>query len=294
MQQVLQDIFMELVATAERAIRRRLAEVLADVAWAPRILVIALARDDIEIARPVIAQSPVLGEHDLVQLLIEATVEHQIEVARRPRLGGAAVQVIVNQGEPAVLAALAGNVKAELAPSALSRLVDLSERIAALRSPLTRHPQLTTALAELMYGWVGEHLRTALVERFHIDEGRLGQVIDAAVDGVRSHPAPPRLSRVSVDDRLEMERRVVEKLQAAGQLRPGLLIRSLRDGKLALFTTALAALGGVAIDEAQACIDADTPEALTQACTAVGVDHSAFPTLLSLVQRLNHGRPGAG
>ena len=31
--------------------------------------------------------SPVLGDEDLIRLLVEATIEHQIEVARRPNLG---------------------------------------------------------------------------------------------------------------------------------------------------------------------------------------------------------------
>ena len=95
-----------------------------------------------------------------------------------------------------------------------------------------------------------------------------------------------------MEDRLEMESRVVQKLQAAGQLRPGLLIRALRDGKLALFTAALAGLRGVTVEDVRTYINADTPDALTQACTTVGVDHSAFSTLLSLVRRLNRGRPG--
>ena len=46
-----------------------------------------LALDEIEIARPIIAASPVLKDADLIRLLVEATIEHQIEVARRPNLG---------------------------------------------------------------------------------------------------------------------------------------------------------------------------------------------------------------
>ncbi|RYF96588.1 MAG: hypothetical protein EON94_16090, partial [Caulobacteraceae bacterium] len=56
----LQSIFMNLVVEAEWDIRRRLSEKLASATWAPSALVSVLAFDDIEIARPIIAVSPVL------------------------------------------------------------------------------------------------------------------------------------------------------------------------------------------------------------------------------------------
>ncbi len=57
---LLDSIFMTLVVEAERDIRARLAEKLADAAWAPPALINILALDEIEIARPIIARSPIL------------------------------------------------------------------------------------------------------------------------------------------------------------------------------------------------------------------------------------------
>lgn len=292
-QQALQDIFLTLVAAAEHRIRLQLAEKLASAPWAPHELITTLARDEIEIARPIIAQSPVLTNHDLVRLLVEATIEHQIEVARRPRLSQEVVNVVVDQGQPDVLAALAGNTTAELSSLALSRLVSFSERMAQVRAPLARHPMLTADLAGLLYGWVGESLRSALETRFQVDGLALDRAIKDSVrelhDGAGRADGPPRTAR---EDRAAMERRVVQKLKAAGQLRPGLLIRALHEGKLSLFATALSELGGFHMEAVQEALDSERPDELALACTAVGVDRSAFPTVLSLVRRLNGGRPG--
>src|ERR1700748_1594518 len=76
---LVQDIFMGLVVQAERDIRARLSEKLSTAPWAPNGLVNILALDDIEIARPLIARSPMLQDADLIRLLVEATLEHQIE-----------------------------------------------------------------------------------------------------------------------------------------------------------------------------------------------------------------------
>jgi uncharacterized protein (DUF2336 family) len=88
-----------------------------------------------------------------------------------------------------------------------------------------------------------------------------------------------------------MERRVVAKLEAAGQLRPGVLVRALNEGKLGLFMTALSALAGVSTEDVRTAIDAEQPDTLLVICTLSGIDKGAFPSLLNMVRRLNEGRP---
>jgi len=294
-QALLSSIFMSLVVEAERDIRHRLAEKLGDADWAPPALINVLALDEIEIARPVIARSPVLDDEDLIRLLVEATIEHQIEVARRPNLGKAVVGEILRQAEPAVLTALAGNHSAELSYEDVSLLVGVAKQVTALRTPLTKHPKLTHRLAEKLYLWVGLALRTSLAERFRLDVGELDRTLAAAV--AEAHVAaprepPPRTSRDGEQE--EMELRLVEKLHAAGQLRPGYLVRALREGRLSLFSASLAALGRFEPDHVRHTLDSDRPELLALACSAVGIDRSVFPDILEMVRQLNGARPGGG
>jgi len=294
-QGLLRDLFLDLVSNAEQAIRLRLSKTLADVAWAPYDLITLLARDEIDIARPVIEKSPVLTDADLIRLLLEASIEHRIEVARRPALGADVVAVIVGQAEPDVVTALANNPTAQLGHRDLSRLVDLSERVASLRAPMARHPGLNIELAALLYGWVGEALRQAIIARFPLDTLDLQRAVSDSVHDVRSDLGLALDSDVAERDRsvdrAAMERRVVAKLEAAGQLRPGLLVRALNEGKLGLFMTALAALAGVSTEDVRSAIDVEQPDTLLVICTLSGIDKGAFPSLLSMVRRLNEGRP---
>jgi len=287
------EIFMVLVAHAEQEIRARLAETLAPARWAPSALVNALALDDIEIARPIIAKSPVLGDADLIKLLVIATIDHQIEVARRPDIASGVVKAILDRGEPAVLTALAGNASAQVDPDGLARLVAASRNVASLRTPLARHPRLTAELAYALYNWVGEALRAELGERFTIDPGQLQQAMSDAVGeayaAAHSPPPPPG----GVVERQEMETRLIAKLQAAGQLRPGFLLKSLRDGKLYLFELALASLANLRTADVRTACASDRPELVALACAGVGIDRSVFPTILSLLRALNDGKPDA-
>ena len=296
-QALLNSIFMSLVVEAERDIRRRLSEKLSAAAWAPPALINVLALDDIEIARPVIAGSPVLKDHDLVRLLVEATIEHQIEVARRPDIGPPVVAAILQQSEPAVLTALAGNASAALGAHDLERLVEAAERHAAIRSPLARHPALSGDLAARLYLWVGQAIRQSLVERFRLDPVALDAAIAASVREAHAGAAAEACEGRTLardDEREDMERRLVAKLSAAGQLRAGYLLRALKEGRLPLFAAGLAALGRFEESQVRRALDSDRPELLALACAAVGIDRSAFPTILAMVRDLNGGRPGGG
>ena len=287
---LVEGVFVALMQQAERDIRKSLSERLAEVSWAPPALVNMLALDEIEIAEPIIAYSPVLNEAALVRILVEAALDHQIAVARRPGLTAGVVDAILHTAEPAVLTALASNDSAEVSDDALKALVDHARRIVAMRSPLARHPRLSSELAVRLYTWVGDSLKTALVSRFRLDPVQLDLAIaDATRSAAGAAPLPP-----VEEERDDMDRSLVEKLQAAGELRPGYLLRALREGRLNLFVHILAGLGGFENATLRRALDSDRPELLGLACAGVGVDRGAFPTILALVRELNSQKPGGG
>jgi uncharacterized protein (DUF2336 family) len=292
---VLTEIFLTLARQAEHDIRKSLAESLAGAEWAPLALVNMLALDEIEIARPIIANSPLLKDHDLIRILVEATVEHHIEVARRPMLSGAVADAIIDASEPATMTALASNRTAEISEAGLSRLVEQSRRIAALRAPLTRHPRLNDTLARELYSLVGHALRQAIGERFRVDDAYLAKAIESAVVSIGPGRSPvPASPMPSHSEREEMERRLVAKLQSAGQLRAGFLIRAIREKRLSLFEHSLAALGGFSVAQVRSAVSRPSPQALFLACSAVGIDRAVFPAVLDEIRKLTNGLPGWG
>jgi uncharacterized protein (DUF2336 family) len=287
---VLTEIFLTLARQAERDIRMSLAESLAGADWAPVALVNMLALDEIEIARPIIASSTLLRDQDLLRILVEASIEHHIEVARRPALSGRVADAIIDGAEPATMTALASNRSAEISEDGLRRLVEHSRRVAALRAPLTRHPRLNESLARELYSLVGGALRQAIVERFRVDDMRIGAAIDTAVSGLQAQDETPPAT--SPAEREEMERRLVDKLQGSGQLRAGFLIRAIREKRLTLFEHGLAGLGGFSITQVRAAMKRPSPDALFMACNAVGIDRAVFPALLTEIRTLTNGLPG--
>ncbi len=282
----IEAVFLALVGEAEADIRARLSHRLAGADWAPPKLVETLASDDIEVARPLIAASPLLRDEALIRLLTEASLAHRLEVAQRPRLSAKVVAAVIDQAEPAVLTALAGNATAEITSGSMARLVEHVRDVPALGEPLAAHPRMTAKLAEALYLWVGQALRAAIVERFDVDASALDQAIASAM----ADKAPPRPRGPA-----PAEIKLVEKLASAGQLKAGYLLRVLKEHQLGLFEAALATLGGFRADDIRKAVaSGDRPELLALACAAVGIDRSAFPSILEMVRQCNDGLPGGG
>ena len=279
-------VFLALAQDGDRTLRARLAERLARAEWAPPKLIETLAADDIEVARPVIAASPLLGDEALLRLLATATLAHRIEVARRPRLSARLAGAVIERGEPAVLTALAANRSADLTPAGVAKLVDHAKSIAALGAPLAAHPRMTAELAQSLYLWVDEALREDIVRRFEVDASAL----DAQIAAVMAGPPKKRLTGPSAAETM-----VVDKLASADQLKAGYLVRTLKEHQLGLFEAGLARLGGFSADEVhRAVMDDERPELLALAVAAIGVDRSVFPTILEMVRQCTDGLPGGG
>jgi uncharacterized protein (DUF2336 family) len=282
----IEAVFLSLVAVVERDIRARLAERIARADWAPPRLIETLAHDDIEVARPVIAASPLLRDEALLRLITEATLAHRIEVAQRPGLSEPVVSAVIDQAEPAVLTALAGNRTAEITPPCMARLVEHARTVAALGAPLAAHPRLSARLAQELYLWVGEALRRSIVARFDVDAVALDAAIAASM--------PPD-RRPALDGPTAGELKLIDKLASAGQLRPGYLLRVLKEHQLGLYEAALARLGGFPVEDVhRAVMHPSHPELMALACAAIGIDRSVFPTILAMVRQCTDGLPGGG
>lgn len=286
------DLFTTLLVDAEHGVRRRLAERIAGAPWAPMVLIDLLTLDDIEIARPVIASSPLLGPDELIRLLSEGGLDHQIAVARRPGLNAAVAEAILQAGDAAVIAALVANVSAQLPTDGMERLVAASRVMPALRPRLARHPALSPELAARLYGWASQTLRGTLAQRFSLDSASLEADLERADAAGRDGPTTRQSGAERMDDRDTTEHRLVEKLDAAGQLRPGYLLRALRESKLTLFEIGLARLAGIALDDLRRALTREKPDMLALACVAAGIDRSVFRTILTQVRQLNGDRPG--
>jgi uncharacterized protein (DUF2336 family) len=102
---------------------------IAPVNNAPPRLVRRLAEDDrIEIAGPILSQSPRLSEADLCEIAKTKGNEHLLAISARPGLTEPLTDILIERGNHDVARSVAKNASAQLSRAGLEQLVKLAER----------------------------------------------------------------------------------------------------------------------------------------------------------------------
>lgn len=276
------DIIARLISDVTMDVRRALAERLAEQADAPHDLILLLANDQIEVAEPVLIASAVLSDADLIRIVQETTKDHRVRVAARPHIETGVTDALVEVGEFDVISVLLGNETARITEPAFSRIIDQSRADRALQAPLVRRPDLPRALAEKLYTWTSDAIREAILDRFDLDEAEMAAHLKDAVQDVEARETDP-LTGPSPNARL------IEKLHEGRQLGAGFLIKCLNSGQYEMFELGFAKLVNLGVDVFRKVIYNRSPDALAVACRAVGIDQSAFPSVMKAVTRLRNG-----
>jgi len=255
----------------------RLAEDLATSPWPNQKLIWALATGPVESAAPILRLSPVLDQMDLAALIRATGPEHHVEIARRPHLSVAVIDLLLAARDPAVLTAVAENSGLTLSIHQLEMLTMAARNVAALRKPLACHAGLSESQAYGLYAWCDPSLRQALAARFDLKT----RCLDAALADTEPTQAIDETATAAF----------ITKVAGAGQLTTSFLIRALMEDRLSIFLQGLAHLGQLSLPGLRAALDAPSAEPLALACRAVGMDRTVFPQVLATVRRLNDNRP---
>src|SRR5258708_3058033 len=95
---LMNDILRNLIKEVEDTVRRTLAQQLAGRKDAPRDVILLLANDKIEVAYPILLQSEVLLDLELVEIIHHRTLEYQLAIAMRETVSETVSQALVATG----------------------------------------------------------------------------------------------------------------------------------------------------------------------------------------------------
>jgi uncharacterized protein (DUF2336 family) len=283
--ELMREILRRLTLDVEMAIRIALAERLADDASAPNDLIVLLADDKIEVARPVILRSPLLTDEDMLRLIAECDVAHQEAVAARPHIGEPLTEALAKCEAETVLVTLVRNTTAKISNTAYETLVDKSRNIASLQEPITLRKDLPPVLATKMCSWVSDALKTYIVRNYTLEPIRFGSALAEAEASLKSEPPAPRATPA------ESASKLVEKLHTAGQLKAGFLLRTLHQGQIDLFDLAFARLLDLPLIEMRQNLYERGVKTVALACRAIGIDRCVFTTVFKLSRQARMMKP---
>ena len=272
----------QLIHDVEMSVRRELADRLANEPNAPRELVVTLANDTIEIAHPILLQSGVLNDTDLVDIVKHRTQEHRLAVAMRTQLSPEVSQALVDTGDKDVIEALINNHDAEISRHAMDYLVGESQQVDRFQQPLLRRPDLPLQLAHRMFWWVSAALREHIIKNYKADPATIDILLHETTNKVKKRADSDRSTYTEADV-------VVAEVANKGQLDDRFLLQCLRRGRIAAFTAALARLANIDAPLARHIVFDPGGEGLAVLCKACGIDRSVFSSIFLLTREARDG-----
>jgi uncharacterized protein (DUF2336 family) len=272
---LMSEILRQLVHEVEKKLRKGLAENLSKRPDTPHALILELANDDFEVAHPILIESNVLQDQDLIETIKHRTMEHQLSISMRKVLSEDVSEALVDTGEQDVIASLLNNHGAKISHHVMDYLVSESKRVDSYQNPLVQRPDLPPELAERMSWWVSAALREHISKKFNLDLGELDDAIET-VTAEQFGIAPKNAPTASKAEDL------IERLSDLGELNAHFLVKALRQGEITLFEAAFCKLTGLKLKLLRRILFEPGGEALVLLCRAVDVGGDTFMELFEL------------
>lgn len=153
------DIVLKVLGQLELEARMALSKRVCHHEQAPHELMVELASDEIEVALPVLENSPVLTAEDLAKIASNGSQDHLSAIAGRSDLTPIVTSEIVSRGDAKVLAEVAGNQSAEFANVTLDRLADAAANEPMIQEALIERDDLTEESAHRLVPFLTDELR---------------------------------------------------------------------------------------------------------------------------------------
>lgn len=269
-----------LLRDASPALRREIAERLADAPAAPRGVLRQLAFDDINVADPVLRRAGALSDADLAAVVAERGGAHAKALARRRSVSETLSAALVETGDEDVLLNLARNQGARFSLAAMQAMIAEAKRRSALQEPLTGRYDLPPHLLTQLYFFVSSALKRDILNR--------ADMLDPSLVDVAAAASRRRLleqaAREAASERSATKRAVAEKMRL-GAVDEALLSSLIAEKQHAEFVFAFAWLAGVDLDAAQTILKDRSFEALAIVCRAARMERQVFARIVFSLRR---------
>jgi uncharacterized protein (DUF2336 family) len=271
-----QDIAQALARDVEVAVRRALSNSLRSARRLPHAVAKRLAEDVDEVALPILADSPVLTDADLVQLLRQGSPRRQQTIAGRPNLGEPVCHAVADcAGEPAVVA-LMRNPTAQLSARSLNRAIDRFADSEPVKQGMVHRASLPIGIAERLVTVISDQMCDYLVSHH-----ALPAVVASDIVLRGRERALLQLSHGSSHEELL---RLLRQMHRNQRLTPTLAVRAVCSGDMVFFTAALAVLAGVPQANAERLVEDAGGRGLLSLCEKAGVPTHLLPLVQAAVE----------
>ncbi|MBU0799701.1 MAG: DUF2336 domain-containing protein [Alphaproteobacteria bacterium] len=280
-QEMLADVLITLMRQAERDLRRAMAERLAVMDNVPLRLVLFLANDEITVASPVLRQSRVLSDLDLVYIIKSQGPDYWQAIATREQLSAHVVDALADTRDTGTAVMLAQNERAVLTDYALQVLAGMAQAHEDVARPLLSRKELPLKVARELYAHVGTQLKAHIRTYYGEDAAApLGKVFD----DIFVEFADQKASSEFLPGKTMME--AAERYAMAGLLNMQLVMDTIKRGQIASFIALFAKYSGLTPKRVHDMLMQSCPKGMAIACRAFGIQKGDFSNIYIMTHRM--------
>jgi len=258
-------------------VRRALAVAMKNSPKLPHEIAVRLARDIETIALPIILNSPMLTDADLVEIVRTCPPAKQVAVASREILSTVVTRGIAHHGVPEAVQRAVANDNALFDEDGLNTVLNRFAGVSSITTAMVHRAELPLSITEKLVSLVA------------------GEAFDYLVN---HHELPPQIAidlamgareRVTVDVIEQAVRqkdiaRFVQQLNLNGRLSPSLLMRGLCMGQVEFVEHAMAELAGMSHQRMWLMIHDSGPLGLKAAFEHSGLPQRLFPSFRAALE----------
>jgi len=262
--EVVKQILWFIARDTAAMVRRALAVTLKNSPNLPREIALKLIRDVDSIAVPILANSPVLGDEDLIEVLKSKAAAKMMAVSKRAYVGGDLVKAIIRYGDSRVVASVAANDGADIGAELGTKMLEIYRDDDLIQESFMARRELPPLVIEKLLTLVSAEAARRLYENHEIP-------LDIAVD-----LANRSRERASVDFIAQSWisrdlKSLIVRLDAEDRLTNSLIVRAACCGQMRFCEQALAQKSGVRLNKAALMVHDSGPFGLKALCAQAGL-----------------------
>jgi len=262
-------------------VRRALSDVFASAQKAPPAVVQALACDQPDVAVPVLAQSPLLLDADLVDWVATGRPEIQAAIASRPLLPRAVAAAVAEVGSAEACLILLENPDIDIAPFSIDRMVERFGHLAPIRENLLARDDLPATTRQALLAKLSQTLAGFVVSRRWLAKDdalrAANEACERATVALAAQAPTPEIGML------------VQHLRETGQLTAGMILRALLSGNVLLFEEALAELSSTPSERVRRYVHDKNISAFRALYNEAGLPASAYPAFREAIEAMREG-----
>ncbi len=271
-----EEIMAILADDAADLVRRTLAVTLRNSPILPREIALKLARDIEAVAIPVLQDSPVFTDEDLIELVLAVTAAKQAAIANRDLLSITLTEVISEHGAVEAVRVMSRNEGAEYSDKAYDDTLRRFGSDEVVQAGLIKRDFIPTHIAEKMVSMVSGQMFDMLVNKHELPA-------QMAIDLAGSARERATIDLVEQAGRTQDLPRFVSQLNLNGRLGHSLIMRALCCGQMPFVEHALAELSGVGHQRVWLMIHDAGPLGLQAVFDRAGLPRKMLPAFRAAV-----------